>query len=186
MSWPRGSYLRIQKRSGYKRMDENYPVNEEDKHRENIQNWMLSIIRDGGIRRYDDLHVDAIDKSWSDKSKWVAAGFQALKVAIALRDSLRIDFSVVLGFSLDPMAAGCGARYQDEKILEENLNWMPPSLYLFERGREPWTEIEVPIPNVDKVIVDRSQEASRPWIKYWSYMEFQRDNEPLRSVFVAG
>ena len=37
-----------------------------------IEAWMLMIIRDGGVVRMDDLHVDKIDEAWKAR-KWDAA-----------------------------------------------------------------------------------------------------------------
>ena len=167
-------------------MDGSYPTNMNNEPKETIGKWMLSIIANGGVSRHDDLHVDDINESWSNRDTWVEAGFQALLLGTALRDEHGLNFTVVLAYSLDASRDSCKTTYKRPETLQENMDWSPPSLYLFPRGKEPWTEIEVAVGDVDLVIVERYQNVDKPWIKYWCYMELKLGEEFLRSVFAAG
>lgn len=167
-------------------MGGNFQTNTTDASRKVIEKWMLSSIKNGGITKYDDLHVDDIQPAWSDRDTWIDAGLQALRLATTLRDLHRLDFTVAAAYSLHADRTSCEVSYKKKEILQENLDWSPPSIYLFPRRREPWTDIDVVAQDVDKVIVECSRAADTPWIKYWCYMEFRQGEERLRSVFAAG
>jgi hypothetical protein len=106
-----------------------------------IEHWMLSVSRDGGVERFDDLHVDSIDSDWKSKGAWIDGGVWAFQEAIQLRDRLDLPFTVALGFSL------CAERYvwsDNAGIgqLQSQLDWSPPSLYLFRHGEEPDVDLD--------------------------------------------
>jgi hypothetical protein len=104
-----------------------------------IEAWMLTIIRDGGVARMDDLHVDEIDEAWKPRECWVQGGLEAFRVALALRDRHHLPLTVALGFSLESSEHFTSADFDNTVTLVEKLNWMPPSLYLFEPGKTPRT-----------------------------------------------
>lgn len=62
---------------------------------------MLNIAEDGGIERFDGLHVDKIDNNWKPRQRWIEAGVQSYLIALGLRDEHQLPFAVSLGFSLE-------------------------------------------------------------------------------------
>lgn len=100
---------------------------------------MTRVLDENGIDRFDDLHVDEIDSSWSSRSQWVEAALRALAVAVAIRDEKRTQVTPAVGFSLRGVST---RRYDDLRDLSSvaaELDESPPSLYLFHLGLEPWT-----------------------------------------------
>ena len=45
-------------------------------HERVIETWILTIITDGGIQRFDDLHVDVINKRWNSPRLWIQGGIE--------------------------------------------------------------------------------------------------------------
>jgi hypothetical protein len=104
---------------------------------EKIETWMLTIVQDGGVRRFDDLHIDKIDSAWGDKNCWIDRGLEAFRTAIDIRNLHQLPFAVGFGFSLSAGDRHRGVDFQTRKDFFEELNSSPPSLYLFDRGGEP-------------------------------------------------
>ena len=107
-------------------------------HETAIENWMLTISQDGGVDRYDDLHVDQIDARWTSRDLWISAGLEAFHLALKLRDRHRLRLTVALAFSLESRAHPEGADFRTLAGLKDLLDWSPPSIYLFHSGQEPW------------------------------------------------
>ena len=72
----------------------------ERRREEIIENWLLRIVSDGGIDRYDDLHVAVIDEHWALRENWTAGALESYRIAGALRDRHNWDLSIVLAFAL--------------------------------------------------------------------------------------
>ena len=72
----------------------------ERRREEIIENWLLRIVSDGGIDRYDDLHIDVVDKRWTLRENWTAGALESYRIAGALRDRHNWDLSIVLAFAL--------------------------------------------------------------------------------------
>jgi len=102
---------------------------------------MLMIIRDGGVVRMDDLHVDKIDEAWKPRECWVQSGLEAFRIALMLRDRHHLPFTVALGFSLESGEHFRGINFRNTAELVEQLNWVPSSLYIFEPGKTPRTNV---------------------------------------------
>lgn len=108
--------------------------------RENvIEVWMTRVIHDGGLERYEDLHIDQIDSEWAPRSQWVDAGLEAHQLAVRVRDRLGLAMKVVLAYSLESGEQPMGIDFEIARELQAKLDWSPPSLYLFRIGSEPWT-----------------------------------------------
>jgi len=110
---------------------------QERKHKQVIRKWMLDIVADGGIERYDDLHIDAIDENWKPREQWTKAGIEAYRIALDLRDGHDLPFVVSVTFSLEAGERVRGVDFQTQEGFQQRLDHTPPSLYLFERGKEP-------------------------------------------------
>jgi len=141
---------------------------------------MLAVIADGGMDRYDDLHVDRIDSDWTSKQFWFDGGLEAHQTAVCLRASHRLDVVVVLAFSLSESAA---YPFSTRQEVEAAFDWSPPSLYLFRPGEEPWKRLgHARIEQFDPRLFSSGTNAISAF-----YAEFrQRDTGELcRSVYVA-
>jgi len=155
---------------------------------------MLDIAKDGGVARFDDLHIDKIDGDWKPRERWIDAGIQAYRIATDLRNEHQLPFLVSVAFSLAVGDQRRGVDFHNQAELEQRLDHTPPSLYLFKRGKEPWVEMDramregsiasdAIIQNLDSTLLDRSG-----LIGTCFYLEFKSPAEPEyhRSVFVGG
>ena len=75
-----------------------------DKRIEKIRAWMKSITVDGGINRFDDLHIDEIDLVWRQRRRWLSGGIEAYRLALEIRAALGLDEGVAIGFGLGAYA----------------------------------------------------------------------------------
>jgi len=148
-----------------------------------VEKWLSTIVRDSGIDRYDDLHVDQIDPGWAAKEEWIRAGLEAFGIAARLRDFHGMELTVVLAFSLESGEEPRGVTFRTSSELQAELDWSPPSLYLFPAKHEPWIER-----CGDFVTLDASLVFNMPEGLACYYMEFKSPEsaEYSRSVFLAG
>jgi hypothetical protein len=155
-------------------------------HEDIIRAWMETIAKDGGIDRYDDLHVDRIDAYWKLQEHWVSAGLESFELAVRIRDAEKSDLTVVLAFSLEPSEFPKGLNVKTLEELEGNFDATPPSLYLFRPGTEFWTQTTKYV-RVDDINW-QSLWGDNHHIKKCLYMEFKRptSEDYTRSIFVAG
>jgi len=150
-----------------------------------IERWMLTILNDDGIRRFDDLHIDEIDPRWKPRQEWIDGGLAAHRVALAVRDRHQLPFTVGLGFSLEAGNHPIGVDFQAREEFCERLNWTPPSLYLFHRGEEPDKQAN-PVNDVVRYLspsVFGLEGGTRCY-----YLEFRQEgaDDYCRSVFIDG
>ena len=111
-------------------------VNIQNAETEVISKWMEMVLSTGGIEKFDDLHLDQIDERYSEPSKWLKHGlavfYEADKIS-RKNDSV----TLAIAFSLEADASAKTNSSTDQE-LSKQLDWSPPSLYLFWRGKEPW------------------------------------------------
>jgi hypothetical protein len=105
-----------------------------------IQEWMQETVSNGGIERYDDLHIDQIDAAWKPRDKWLQGAFESFELALRLRDRLPAGTAIVLAFHLTDGERPLGLSFKTPQEFERNLSATPPSLYLMHRGAEFWTQ----------------------------------------------
>jgi hypothetical protein len=161
------------------------------RQREIIERWMLSNIENRGFERYDELHIDRIDKKWKNRSTWLDGGLQALQLGVEVRDRYRLDFTVAIGYSLTAERTAPPPLRSRQELLGQ-LDWSPPSLYLFPKWREPWIENSARVRTLhqfqevgtrgSKSSGSKSALSKQP---QWYYLEFVQDNQHNRSVFAA-
>jgi hypothetical protein len=116
-----------------------------------IRKWMLETFSDGGIERFDHLHVDDIDPAWENPASWVSAGLTAYALALAIQRELGLDVMVALGFGLVDAHDASGDMFETQEEFEKELDWSPPSLYLFKPGDQQHlsgTVLSDPLPKV--------------------------------------
>jgi hypothetical protein len=149
-----------------------------------IQNWITEVLSGGGIDQYDDLHLNQIDGEWAGKEHWLQGGLEAYRIAVRLRNSQAPNLKVVLAYSLNTSEIPQGVNFGTTEALQSQLDWSPPSLYLFHRGREPWTQ------PVDKAVCLNAESLFGSPLESVEcyYVEFKQpgSSEYLRSVFLAG
>ena len=165
-------------------MDENASIDEAQRRRQVIEDWMLSNVENGSFSRYDDLHIDRIDERWRDRKTWIDGGLEALRLGVELRDERQLEFTVALGYSLvvpDSSTLGVPRSTED---LGAQVDSSPPSLYLFPKRREPWLE-SGGTTILEELNIETSHK-SRLRLKPQSYyLEFTQNGEKHRSVFIA-
>ncbi|HYL85562.1 MAG TPA: hypothetical protein VE263_15105 [Candidatus Angelobacter sp.] len=166
------------------------------RHKEIIQSWFNSAVHEGGIDRYDDLHIDQIDAAWKPRSKWIAAAVESFETALEVRDDYSSDthLTIVMAFALASELHPLGVTFQNRSELEDAFSSTPPSLYLFREGGEFWTQAqELSGKRINHDLVIKALNASELFGKMRKavkciYMEYLRigDEEYSRDVFLAG
>lgn len=121
-------------------MSESHSVRNTDDRVAVIDRWMQMVLDTQGVERFDDLHIDRIDPEWKGRDTWINGSSESLKLARKSRQCIAPDKVLALMCSLI-----CGP---DEILpaslddLASQIDCSPPSLYLFERGSEPWIKTE--------------------------------------------
>jgi hypothetical protein len=107
------------------------------KHVTAVRNW-LAEVKDLTSSYAHDWHIDHVDPSFARAADPLAAGGYSFRLACALRDEARLDVVVALLFSLGAATAAVPPDVSSAAALRAALDWSPPALYAFGRGREPW------------------------------------------------
>ena len=154
------------------------PQNRRDKV---IEAWMLSILQDGGIDRYDDLHIDKIDRRWNKREHWLEAGLLAFQIALPLKQKHAPDTTLSLAYSLESGEHRRGIDFHSPCELEQQFDWSSPSLYLFHRAAEPWIKAHADMLDSSKIFGESHSG------RFCCFFEFiaQGDSENSRSVFLS-
>lgn len=147
---------------------------------------MLSSLEAGGCEKHDDLHIDKIDEQWKPREVWFEGGIEALQLAVELRDQHAPEFTVAVGFSLLSGKPLSKFDFNNKYQLMRHTDWSSPSLYLFKRNREPWTQAGRA--NASKAVLRdlRGVNREHPLITYCCYLEFKQAKELHRSFFLVG
>jgi hypothetical protein len=158
-----------------------------------IESWMRAIIADGGIDRYDDLHIDRIDGKWKSADQWVLAGIRVYELALAIRDRNQFPFCVELAFSLRSGEEPKGINFRTRAELEAEFDRTPPSLYLLRPNQEPWLQTkeslvkagirDMVLEKIDPAILET---AVRSKGCYYIEFKYEGEAEYSRSVLLAG
>lgn len=151
----------------------------ETRRRVIIEQWMRANIETRGFERFDDLHIDRIDSVWKNPDNWVEGGIEALRLANDLKGRLQLDLSVALGCSLRAEAAVTMPIIETSAELVAQLDWSPPSLYLFSKGKEPWKAGGAGVLRRLSAEVERGLKSTLTWY----YLEFTQADRRHRSVF---
>ena len=158
-----------------------------------IDHWLFDNIKNRGFERYEDLHIDQIDPAWKSREYWISGGLAAFREAVHLRDQHELDFAIVLAFSLKVDDETRGIDFRTAEGLEAMLDASPPSLYLFQKGKEPWTESgvregtvvaeNIRVSEVDPGIFGTPNVVSRCYYMEFRQVEFK---ELSRTLFLEG
>lgn len=142
-----------------------------------IEDWMRMVLATGGIERFDDLHIDRIDPLWRDRDSWLKGSSDALDLAIGLKERIAPDKTLVIMCTLVSEARKLTLPRSPTELAEQ-IDWTPPSLYLFDPRHEPWADSE----SVTVAPTIRMFPACRECF----VMEFHtKERNELRRTFVA-
>ena len=137
----------------------------DSRHGRKIREWMLATISNGGIERLDDLHVDDIDENWKQPSNWIPASIRAYELAVMLQSNLRLSVKVALAFSL---LDGTAQTFDTEEEFQRQLDWSPPSLYLFKAGDHKHLSNIVQVDPLPKALASRFPPGTKSFLLQWS------------------
>ena len=141
---------------------------------------MLATVSDGGIERLDDLHVDRIDAGWKDPTSWVSAGLTAYGLALGIRHELGLDVTGALAFSLVDAQDTSEDVFDTQAEFEKQLDWSPPSLYLFKIGDQQHLSGTVRVDPLPKALFSRLPKDTKSFLLRW----LAEDGSQRRSVIV--
>ena len=164
-------------------------MNPQDQRRV-IEQWMTQVSQDGGIARYDDLHLDAIDPRWKDRRLWAEASSSAFQSGVEVRNQLKLPYILGLGMSLRPDAV---EMTNDIRLAEmtSQVDWTPPSLYLFCQGQDPGSDLKAAI-HAGRIEADGVSMEFRtidvPAAKSGLFLRFKRSgsDQYTTSAFILG
>ena len=145
-----------------------------------IRRWMLEIVSDGGIERFDHLHVDDIDAGWKDPTSWVSGGLTAYGLALEMRRELDLDVTVALSFGLVDAQDDSRDVFETQEQFEKQFDWSPPSLYLFKVGDQQHLSGTVRVDPLPKALFSRLPQDTKSFLLQW----LAEDGSQRRSVFV--
>lgn len=149
----------------------------DSQHETKVREWMLATISNGGIDRLDDLHVDAIDDNWKERTNWICASIRAYELAVRLQSNLGLGVTVALAFSL---LDGTGQTFDTEEEFESQLDWSPPSLYLFKVGDQQRFSNVVKCDPLPNKVASRFSQGTKSFLLQWT----TEDGNSRRSVIV--
>lgn len=148
--------------------------------KEIIENWMLTTTKNGSWKNYNDLHIDNINVEYRIKSKWIVGLLNCLNIAIEIRNERNLNFIVGIGLSLYSSITPRGLSFNSIEMLQDEIDWSPPSLYLFQPQWSDWQEIEKNGISVD--CIDFGIYAEK---KYLNEFYNKNDKEYRRSLFIV-
>src|SRR5256885_1189890 len=96
-----------------------------------IESWMSRTIAARSDLRFEDLHVNLVDRAFSPKQNWITGGVECFRIAAHIRDRHRWPFLVGMGFNLKGSVSRRGLTFQTLDQMQHELGESPPSLYLF-------------------------------------------------------
>jgi hypothetical protein len=133
-------------------------------HETRIRKWMLATISNGGIERLDDLHIDAIDENWKQRTSWISASVRVYELAVNLQSILGLSVKVTLAFSL---LDGTGSSFDTEEEFERQLDWSPPSLYLFKPDDQKHLSGVVRFDPLPRTLASRFPRGTKSFLLQW-------------------
>jgi hypothetical protein len=113
-----------------------FPKRKRDLHKKRIQKWFDAVTHDGGIDRFDELHVDDIDRTRKSKKSWISAALESFELALEVRDEdvSGQEVTIILSFFLVEDVKPLGVTFYDRESLEKNLSYTPPRILVFRKN----------------------------------------------------
>ena len=147
-----------------------------------VELWMRETIRSGGYRSFADLHIDQIHPSFTLREGWIPASFTCLEAALRVRNRLDARFVVAVGMSLRSGPTPQGVNFTAMDELASEIDWSPPSLYLFEKAHSPWASDL----NVKALSAKFHIPGNTPTRSYFHEWWDSNDAEFRRAVWITG
>jgi hypothetical protein len=116
---------------------------------------------------------------WKHRSTWVHSALSMYRLALEIRDELRIPFKIALAFSLQ---SGTSDTFSSVALFERELDWSPPSLYLLPRQHSFYDGASIqldPLPNGIARILPPGTESR---LLIWA----AKDGEQRRTLSIEG
>lgn len=105
---------------------------------EELLKWIMTNIDTGGFRRCDDRHLDELSPEYRQREIWLDGVKKVATELCTLRQKIPMQFCIAIGMSLISKEVRLGVTYHTAAELDDELTLTPPSVYVFERGKEPW------------------------------------------------
>lgn len=144
---------------------------------EKIQNWINEFLK--ADKLYSDIHIDRIAGKKIDEANWISTGFDYLAAAEEMVQILNNNFQIYLSISLIAEEYSLGVNFKNLKELKEQLDFSPPSLYIFRDGMTPYNGLNSD--QYKKIKLDHMMDYDV------FYMEYKQpdDVEYRRSIWFA-
>jgi hypothetical protein len=115
-----------------------FPKRKRDLHKKRIKSWFDAVTHDGGIERFDELHVDVIDRTRKTKKSWISAALESFELALEVRDEdvSGQDLTIILSFALVDDVRPLGVTFHDYESLEKNLSYSPPCILVYRKDND--------------------------------------------------
>ncbi|MGD0547220.1 MAG: hypothetical protein ABR991_05265 [Terracidiphilus sp.] len=172
-----------------------YPRRKRNFHKKRIQAWFDAVIHDGGIDRFDELHVDVIDKKRKSRKSWISAALESFEIALEVRDEdvSGQELTILLSFALVYDVRPLGVTFRDRESLEKNLSYSPPSLLVFRKNNDfldQWKSFEDETVSDNSVLIEMIAaklfgELRRPVKCIYSEYKRPEDDEYRRNLFLV-
>ena len=105
-----------------------------------IEGWMQMVLATDGIGRFDDLHIYKIDPAWRGRESWIDGSSEAMDLAKEVKTSVAPEKTLAIMCALTNDDGELVAPRSPNE-LSEQIDWTPPSLYLFDPGNEPLADL---------------------------------------------
>lgn len=102
-----------------------------EKMKSKIKSWLLKVTADGSWEKYNDLHIDEVDKAFKSKANWIVGGLECYTQAISIIQELNMPYTIELAFSLKSKKKVSDYIITDIGSLKKEFDYSPPSLYVF-------------------------------------------------------
>jgi hypothetical protein len=171
-----------------------FPRRKRNLHKKRIQSWFDAVIHDGGIDRFDELHVDVIDRTRKSKKSWISAALESFEIALEVRDEdvSGQELTILLSFALVDDVRPLGVTFHDRESLENNLSYSPPCILVFRKDNDflkRLKSLEIESVSGDSVLKKLSAtqlfgELHRPVTCIYSENKRPDDDEYLRLLYL--
>jgi hypothetical protein len=136
-----------------------FPRRNRDLHKKRIKSWFDAVSHDGGIERFDELHVDVIDRKRKSKKAWISAALESFELALEVRDEdvSGQELTINLSFALIDGVRPLGVTFDDRDSFEKNLSYSPPCLLVFRKDNDflrRWKALEKEAVSDDSVLIE--------------------------------
>ena len=146
---------------------------------EKLESWIINSIKDQSWKKFNDFHINDIDKKFNDPNLWIRGGIELFVESLKIRDKLNIQIVIELMFSLKSKKIPTKSFIKSTEKLKLELDWSPPSLYIFKPNWDVWKSGII----LRKEIVLNDLHVKNAKFYYYEYLS--TSNEFNRVVIVS-